>query len=160
MIKTKNLFHKSICLSWKNLGQNSPSILTLDCFNPQEISCHVGGWGEKENSEILAISNQYKNTLDDLIDSSDSESLDWARIIDVRICNTSRSEVSSADLLEGNYLDEDVPNKSLWLMPKTGDSRVHQRHVVTSWARYRKSCKGGKDCRLVIRGSGGTEASI
>ena len=30
-------------------------------------------WGAKQKSEILAIPNQYKNTLDDLVDSSDLE---------------------------------------------------------------------------------------
>ncbi len=35
--------------------------------------------GEKEKSEIAAIPNKYKDTLDDLIDSSDAESLEAPR---------------------------------------------------------------------------------
>ena len=33
--------------------------------------------GAKGNSEIIVISNRYKDTLDDLTDSSDAKSLDW-----------------------------------------------------------------------------------
>lgn len=34
-------------------------------------------WGVEEKSEIVTVSNRYKNTLHDFIDSSDTESLDW-----------------------------------------------------------------------------------
>ena len=50
-----------------------------------------------ENSEIVVISNQYKDTLNDFIDSLDSESPDLARSIDKRFRNTPMSEGSSAD---------------------------------------------------------------
>lgn len=74
------------------------------------------------NLEILVIPNQYKDTLDDFINNSNLESPDWARPIDVRTCNSSNSKASLADLLERNYLDEDVLDRSLRLVPKTKNS--------------------------------------
>lgn len=59
------------------------------------------------NSEIVAIFNQYKNILKDLINSLDPKSLDWAGLIDKKSCNALMSEGSSIDLLEQNFLDED-----------------------------------------------------
>lgn len=75
--------------------------------------------GEVGNSGIVAVSNQYKDTLDDLIDSSDSECLDWARSIDERSHNALISEGSSADLLEGDCLDKDLLDRLSQLAPKT-----------------------------------------
>lgn len=69
--------------------------------------------GKKENSKILVISNQYKDTLDDFIDNSYLEFPDWVGLIDMRTCNLPNSKANSADLLEKNYLDKDVSNKSL-----------------------------------------------
>ena len=82
--------------------------------------------GKVENSEIVAIHNQYKETLDDLIDSSDLELSDWAGPIDERSRNTPISKWSSTDLLEGNCLDKDLSDKLSRLAPKTQDSQVHQ----------------------------------
>ena len=76
------------------------------------------------NSEIVAISNRYKDTLDDLIDSSDPESPDRAGPIDERSHNAPMFEGSSADCSEGNCLDENLPDRSSWLAPKTEDSQV------------------------------------
>lgn len=117
------------------------------------------------NSEIVAIPNRYKDTLDDLIDSSDPESSDRAGPIDERSRNAPMSEGSSADLSEGNCLDEDLPDRSSRLAPKTRDSQVRQRRVVAPRAGYGKSKRGGEDRRgnkinPVVRGSSGTEASV
>ena len=71
------------------------------------------------NSEIVAIPNQYKDTLNDLIDSSDPDSSHWAGPINERSRNTPMSESSSADLSEGNSLDKDLPERLSWLAPKT-----------------------------------------
>ena len=84
-----------------------------------------------ENSEIVAIPNQYKDTLDDFIDSSDSKSLDWAGPIDKRSRNAPMSKDSSADLSKRDCLDKDLPDRSLRLAPKTEDSQVRQRRIVT-----------------------------
>ena len=84
------------------------------------------------NSEIVAIPNRYKDTLDDLIDSSDPESPDRARPIDERSRNAPMSEGSIADCSEGDSLDEDLLNKSSQLAPKTEDSQVRQCRVVAS----------------------------
>ena len=75
----------------------------------------------------MAISNKYKNTLDDLIDSSDiespdqPESLDWLRPLDKGTRNAFRSKGASPSLLkeEENRLDEDVLDTLLKLVPKT-----------------------------------------
>ena len=71
-----------------------------------------------ENSEIVAIPNRYKDTLDDLIDSSDPESPDWAGLIDKRSRNAPMSESTSSDLSERDCLDENLPDRSLRLAPK------------------------------------------
>ena len=75
-------------------------------------------------SEIVVISNQYKDTLDDLIDSSDPESPDRMGPIDERSCNASISEGSSANLLKGDCLDEDLQDRLSRMVPKTEDGQV------------------------------------
>ena len=70
----------------------------------------------------MAISNRYKNTLDDLIDSSDVQSPNRVGPIDERSCNDPMSERSSADLLEEDYLHENLPDRLSRLAPKTKDS--------------------------------------
>ena len=117
------------------------------------------------NFEIVAILNQYKDTLDDLIDSSDSESLDWAGPIDERFCNAPMSKGSLADCSEEDYLDENLPDRSSQLAPKAKDSQVRQRRVVAPQAGYGKSQGGGKDrwgnkINPVIGGSSDIEASV
>lgn len=78
----------------------------------------------------MAIFYRYKNTLDDFIDSSNAKSLDWPRLIDKRLRNASRSEGSLTGLLEGDWLDKDISDRSFQLALKTGDSQMHQRHEV------------------------------
>ena len=117
------------------------------------------------NSEIVAISNRYKDTLDDLINSSDSESLDWLGLINKRSCNVSMSESSSADFLEGNCLDKNLSDKSSRLASKIQDLQVRQRRIIVPQTGYEKSKRGGENRRgnkinLVIRGSTGTETSV
>lgn len=71
----------------------------------------------------MAIPNKYKNILDNFIDSSNLESLDWPKPIDKRLFNASRSRGSSIGFLEENCLDENVlaSNRLSRLVPKTGD---------------------------------------
>ena len=71
------------------------------------------------NPEIVAIPNQYKDTLDDFIDSSDLWSPDWARLIDKRSHNALISESSSTDLSKGDCLNKDLLNRSSQFAPKT-----------------------------------------
>ena len=118
-----------------------------------------------ENSEIVVIPNQYKDTLDDLIDSSDLESSDRAGPIDERSRNAHMSEDSLAHFSKGNCLDKNLSDRSSRLAPKTRDSQVYQRRVIASQAGYGKSKKGGKNRQRnkinpVVRGSSGTEASV
>lgn len=56
----------------------------------------------------MAIFKKYKDTLDNLIDSSNSKSPDWVISIDERSYNVPKSENSLADLLERDYLDKDI----------------------------------------------------
>ena len=69
----------------------------------------------------MAILNKYKNTLDDLIDSSNiefsdqSDSLDWPEIINKGLCNVSKSKCGLSTLSKANRLDKDIPVTSLEL---------------------------------------------
>ncbi len=79
--------------------------------------------GAERKSEIIAIPNKYKDTLDDLIDSSDIESPDrpdspdWPGLIDKGSRNAPRSRSGSLTLSEEDCLDEDVPVTSLKPVP-------------------------------------------
>lgn len=69
--------------------------------------------GEAEgNSEIIAILNRYKDTLDDLIDSLDLKSPDRPKPIDKGLGNTPRSENSSTGLSKGDCLNKNISNRS------------------------------------------------
>ena len=74
--------------------------------------------------KIVAISNQYKDTLDDFIDSSDPESLDRARLIDKRSCNAPMSKSGLTNPSGEDCLDENFADKLSQLAPKTRDSQV------------------------------------
>ena len=127
--------------------------------------------GEK-NSEIVAIFNRYKDTLDDFIDSSDPESLPGP--IDERSQNTPRSRGGSTGLPEKDRLDEDyvsASDKSPQLAAKTGNFQLHQRYDVAPLnpkkgsAQYEKGQRGeegggGNKINPVIGGSSGSKASI
>lgn len=75
---------------------------------------------------MVAIPNRYKNTLDDFIDSLDPEFLDWPRLIDKKLHNMPKTKNSLVGFLLENYLNEDVLDKSLWLLFQTKNSQVHQ----------------------------------
>lgn len=96
----------------------------------------------------------------------DSEFLDWVRSINERFCNASRSEDNLTHLLEKNYLDENVSDKSLRLVPKTENSQICQYYVVAlPWAGYGKSQKEKKDYQEnkinpIVGGSSDTKASV
>lgn len=99
----------------------------------------------------MAIPNKYKNTLDDFIDSSDAEFSDQPKPIDKRSCNVSRFESSPTRLLKGDYLYKDITDKSLWLVPKTRDFQVYQRHDIIPFyfkserSQYKKVQRSKKD---------------
>ena len=97
------------------------------------------------NFEIVTISNRYKDTLDNLIDSSNPKFPDSVGPIDEKFRNALMSKGSSIDLLEGDYLDKDLPDRLLRLTPQTEHLQVRQRRVVVPWARYGKSQRGGED---------------
>ncbi len=120
--------------------------------------------GAEGKSKIIAIPNKYKNTLDDLIESSDIESQDrpdspdWPRLIDKGSRNALQSRDGSPTLLEEDCLDEDVP---LEPTPKIQASQVHERHDVTPLgpknrrAQYGNSQKGGEDGKGTKGGENG-----
>ena len=94
------------------------------------------------NSEIMAVPNQYKNTLHGFINSLDPKSLNEVRFIYERSYNSPMSKGSFADLLEEDCLDENLSNRSSRLSSKTEDSQVCQRYVIVPQARYEKSQRG------------------
>ncbi len=145
-------------LVWGKPGPKLPFSVKIELsqsFGNEYSSKWLGGAEEK--SEIAAIPNKYKDTLDDLIDSSNTESQDrpnssdWPGLIDKGLRNTSRSRNGSPTLLEEDRLDEDVPVTSLELAPKIRASQMHQRHDVAPFgprsrrAQYRNGQRDGKD---------------
>ena len=84
--------------------------------------------GVKGKSKIPAILNKYRNTHDDLINSSDIESLNhpnssnWPRLIDKESHNTLKFRGGLSTFLEEDYLDEDVSIMLLESAPKIYDS--------------------------------------
>lgn len=97
-----------------------------------------------KNSKIVAFFNLYNNTLDDFINSLNSESLDWSKLLDEKSCNSAISKSNLADLSEGDCSDKKLSDQLLWLAPKTKDSQLHQHYIVIPQARYKKSQKGEK----------------
>ncbi len=71
--------------------------------------------GAEQKSKIAAIPNKYKDTLNDLIDSSDIESpdrpqsLDRPGLIDKRSYNLPKFKGGSPSLCEEDCLDEYIP---------------------------------------------------
>ncbi len=110
--------------------------------------------GAEEKSEIVAIPNKYKDTLNDLIDNSDTESPDRPDspdrpgLIDKGSRNAPRSRGSSPTLSEEDRLDEDV---QLEPAPKIRAFQMHERHDVTPLgpksgrAQYGNSQRGRED---------------
>lgn len=95
------------------MGQNLSSLSISNCFNYQKKSYQADDLREKKNSKIVAISNKYKDTLDNFIDSSNPEFLNWLKPINKRLYNTNRYEGSLTGFLEKDCLDEDISDKSL-----------------------------------------------
>lgn len=56
----------------------------------------------------MAISNKYKNTLDNFINNSDTKSLDWPGLIDKGSHNMPKSKSSLTIFLEEYCLDKDI----------------------------------------------------
>lgn len=100
---------------------------------------------KKDNSEILAISHQYKDILDHFINNSDPEYMDWMELIEEKICNAFRSESISTNLSKIDYLDKDISDKLLCLAPKIGDSHIRHLCVASPQTEYRKTQKGRKN---------------
>lgn len=73
------------------------------------------------NFEIIAISNKYENILNKLIDNSDAKSLDWPQQIDKRLWNALKSKNNLIELLEKDYLDNNILD--IWLIFKIKNSQ-------------------------------------
>lgn len=74
----------------------------------------------------MAFWNRYKDTLDDLINSSnlefpDPESLNQPGPIDKGLYNSPKLEWNLTNLLKRNFLDQDVSDRSSQLAAKTED---------------------------------------
>ena len=81
-------------------------------------------------SEITAISNKYKNTLNDIIDSLDTEFPDLSRLIDKETHNTPNSRNTSLSLLEEDCLNKDILVTALERAPKIWDFQIYKCHDV------------------------------
>ena len=99
----------------------------------------------------MAISNKYKDTLDDLIDSSDIEfpdhpdSSNWLRLIDIKGSrNTPKFRDGSPTFLEKDCLDENILIMSLEPAPKIRDSQVHQCHDIATLSAKNGRAQYGK----------------
>ena len=105
----------------------------------------------------MVIPNKYKNTLDDLIDSLNTEfldqpdSLNWSGFIDKGSHNTLKSRGGSSTFSEKDCLDKDISIILLEPAPKIQDSQVHQRHNIAIFgaksekAQYGKGQRGWED---------------
>ena len=75
--------------------------------------------GAEEKSEIVAIPNKYKDTLDNLIDSSNTKSpnhpnsLNWLGLIDKGLRNAPKSRDGSSTFSKKDCLDKDISITSL-----------------------------------------------
>ena len=92
----------------------------------------------KGKFEIMAIPNKYKDTFDDLIDSSDIKSSDHPdspnrpELIDKELHNVPKSKNSLLTFLEEDHLDKNISITSLEPTPKIQDSQVHQCHNIAT----------------------------
>lgn len=78
----------------------------------------------------MAIPNRNKETLDNLIDSSDTKSPYWPRLIDKGLRNTLRSKGSPTRLLKKDRLDKDISDRLSWVIPKIRDSQMYQCYDI------------------------------
>ena len=111
----------------------------------------------EEKSEIGAIYNKYKNTLDDLINNSNTKSpdhlnsLNWSRLIDKGSYNASKSKNRLPTFLEADCLSGNISITSLEPIPKIWDFQMHQRHNVATFdakserTQYKKNQQGRED---------------
>lgn len=80
--------------------------------------------GIKEKFKIIAIFHKYKGILNNLINSSDTKSLDWLKspnlpgLIDKRICNILNSKSDLLIFSQEDYKDEDILVTSFKLASK------------------------------------------
>lgn len=84
----------------------------------------------EEKSEIIVISNKYKDILNNLIDSSDTDFPDWLKtpnlpnsldqleFIDIKLYNVLKSKSGLPTLKKKDYLDKDVLVTLLELVSK------------------------------------------
>lgn len=109
-------------------------------FRKQVLKQTVGEVEKK--SEITIIPNKYKETFDNLIQYSNTESSDWPdspdgpdfqhqpEPIDKRSCNAPRSRGCLSIFLKKDCLDEDVLVTSLESALMIRDFQMHQCHNV------------------------------
>lgn len=105
----------------------------------------------KKKSGITAILNKYKNTFNDLIDSSDTKSPNWPTLIRKGSRNAPRSKGNIMGFSEEDCFDKDVLDTLLELILKTQNSQIHQCHNIATFdpksrkTQYEKGRKGEKD---------------
>lgn len=116
----KSLFYKDVCLFREKMSQNPLFTSKLDYHNLLEIFKQAVREAKKK-SKIMAISNKYKDTFDNFINSLDKKFLDQLEAINKRLYNTLKFENSLISFSKRDcYLNsEDILNTLLELAPKT-----------------------------------------
>lgn len=80
----------------------------------------------------MVILNQYKNIINDFINSFDLKYLIQIELIDEKSRNDPKFEGNSADLSNGDFLHKDVLNKSSQLAPKTENLQIRSYYIIVS----------------------------
>ena len=97
-------------------------------------------------SEIVVISNRHKDIFNSFINSSDPKSLDWARPIYEKLCNTSRSVNNLTKLSKRSCLDKNILAWSIRKALKIEELQVHQYYNIAAYGPKsgKKQYKKGK----------------
>lgn len=105
----------------------------------------------EKKSKVAAILNKYKDSLNNLINISDTESPDqtkasnWLELIDKGIYNTYRSEIALLNFLEENSLDKDMLVTLLKLAPQIGDFQIYKHHDIVLFGLKSEKIQDGED---------------
>lgn len=93
----------------------------------------------KKKFEIIILPKRYEDSLDELVESLDIDSLDWTnslnllRVIDKRSCNVYKFRSDLLTLIKVHCLDDNIKVISLELTSKIHNSQIYLFHNVSSF---------------------------